>query len=348
MKKPVRMLLWAAGAAVGLFIFLRFLLPWTAPVLLAYLLATALEKPVERLTARRLPRPLAAALMTVLTFSLAGVLVTGLVLRLSGELSRLAENLPALTEKLTALLSRGEVWLRSLLSPAQRDTGGYADKALATLNEALFALPGRLAGRVMELLAAAAQSTPGVLLFLITAGVGCYFFSASYPRVTAFLASLLPPRGAAARRELREELRRSLGGVLRTEVLLTGITFLELTAAFLLLGIREPLFLAAAVAVVDALPVLGTGAVLVPWGLYALLSGDRLRALGLLVTWAATVLVRNALQAKLLGDRIGLDPLLSLLAVYMGWQIWGVGGMLLFPPMFVIARKLYDLKKSQI
>ena len=110
------------------------------------------------------------------------------------------------------------------------------------------------------------------------------------------------------------------------------MTFFELlTALLLLLRVRGAAGIAALTALIDALPVFGTGIVLLPWALGCLLLGDARRGVGLLLAWGVTCLVRSCAQAKLLGDQIGLDPLASLLSVYVGWRVCGVWGMLLFP-----------------
>ena len=100
--------------------------------------------------------------------------------------------------------------------------------------------------------------------------------------------------------------------------------------------------LAALTALVDALPVFGTGMVLVPWALGCLLLGELSRGLGLLIAWGVVSLVRSCIEAKLLGDQIGLDPLASLTAMYVGWRVWSVWGMLLFPILLVTLRQLND------
>ena len=79
-----------------------------------------------------------------------------------------------------------------------------------------------------------------------------------------------------------------------------------------------------------------------PWAACCLLLADFSRGLGLLICWAMLTLVRTSAQAKLLGDQIGLDPLASLIAIYVGWQVWGVWGMLLFPVLLVTLRQLND------
>ena len=79
-----------------------------------------------------------------------------------------------------------------------------------------------------------------------------------------------------------------------------------------------------------------------PWAIYGLLLGNAGQGIGLLVSWLVVNLVRSCAQAKLLGDQIGLDPLASLLAIYIGWKVWRVWGMLLFPLVLVTLQQLND------
>ena len=95
-------------------------------------------------------------------------------------------------------------------------------------------------------------------------------------------------------------------------------------------------------ALIDALPVFGTGIVLLPWAAGCLLLGRTRRGLGLLAVWIVTSLVRSCTQARLLGDQIGLDPLCSLLSVYIGWRVCGVWGMLLFPLLCMVLIQLNE------
>ena len=137
-------------------------------------------------------------------------------------------------------------------------------------------------------------------------------------------------------------MKGSFIGFLRAQALLIMLTFFQLVLAFLVLRVKSPVALAAVTAAIDALPVFGTGVVLVPWAIYSLLLGNTRLGIGLLVSWMVINLVRNCLQAKLMGDQIGLDALASLLAVYVGWQVWGVWGMLSFPIILVTVQQLND------
>ena len=96
---------------------------------------------------------------------------------------------------------------------------------------------------------------------------------------------------------------------------------------------------------VDALPVLGTGTVLLPWSLVCLLSGDGGRALGLLGLYAVAALLRSILEPKIVGKHLGLDPLATLIAMYCGYRLWGIAGMLLLPMLSAAAMQMLPGKE---
>ena len=214
--------------------------------------------------------------------------------------------------------------------------------ALGSAESALGALPAQISSRLLALAAAAAQHAPGILLFLISLFLGAFLISASYPAVTGFARSLLPETARRRAAEIAEDLRGSLGGWLRAQLILAGMTFVELLGLFLLLGVRAAAPLAAVTAFVDALPVFGTGIVLVPWALGELLLGELGRGLALLFGWGLGMLGRDLLQARLLGDQIGIHPLMSLVSIYVGWRVWGVWGMIVFPLLFAMLRRLAE------
>ena len=186
------------------------------------------------------------------------------------------------------------------------------------------------------------QSSGDVLLFAVTAGIGTFFLSASFPRTLAFLRAQLPDSWVQRAAEMGPDLKGSFGALLRAQLILMAMTFFELLLAFLLLRIPRAAGMAALTALVDALPVFGTGTVLLPWAAYCLLLEDLGRGVGLIICWAMVNLVRTSAQAKLLGDQIGLDPLASLIAIYVGWRVWSVWGMLMFPVLLVTLRQLND------
>ena len=230
----------------------------------------------------------------------------------------------------------------NLIAQAPEELSDTLRLALDAMGDWLYSLPAELGRWALDALRRLAQRSPDVLLFAVTAGIGSYFCSASWPRLLAFLAAQIPEDWKRRLNGLGADLKGSLGGWLRAQLILMGITFCELLGAFWLLGIESAPGMAALTAFVDALPLFGTGIILAPWALGCLLLGQSSQGLGLLIAWIAVSLVRNCIEAKLLGDQIGLHPLASLAAMYVGWQVWSVWGMLLFPVLLVTAQQLND------
>ncbi len=330
-EKLLHVFLWTALLGAGAWLAVRWVLPWIWPFLIAWGVAELLEPLVGRLCRQGVGRPLAAGICMLVLAAAAASLAWLLLGRALEELGELLPRLPDLLRTAEATL-RGwkegaEGWLERLPEGVRALAGTMADGALDSLGR----LPAALTGQLPALLSALASAAPEALLFTVTTVIGAYFLSASYPELLHTAARLLPDRFLCRARLLRRDLRSTLGRWLRAQGLMTLITCALLAAAFLLLGLRYALLLALLTAVVDALPVLGTGTVLIPWALYELLTGNPSRGIGLAVTYGAVTLLRSSIQAKLLGDQLGLHPLTALAAVYAGWRLGGVWGMLLFP-----------------
>lgn len=150
---------------------------------------------------------------------------------------------------------------------------------------------------------------------------------------------------------LAEPLQRLHAAALRGYVLAQGklllVTF-GVVSLGLLAALRRPhaVLLGALIAVVDALPVLGSGTVLLPWAAVSLLRGSGGLALGLTVTYAAAAFARSALEPRLLGRQIGLPPLLTLLSLYAGYRLFGLAGMILLPLAVLLAKQVWELAEG--
>ena len=332
----------AAAALAALWRTIRFLLPWLAPLLLSLAIAALMEPPVRFLVGKGWRRGAAAGLMSVAALGLLGWGIGALLSWAASEAVGLARQVPAMMAGMASGLSSLEERALETIATAPEELTETLRLALDAAGESLYAIPGHLSQWALDALGRLAQQGPDALLFVVTAGIGSYFCSASFPRLLAFFEAQIPAGTRERLRELGRDLRGSCGGWLRAQLILMGITFFELLLAFLLLGVEGAMGLAALTAIVDALPVFGTGIVLVPWALGCLLLDELGRGLGLLVTWGVSCLVRSCIQAKLLGDEIGLDPLASLTAMYVGWRVCSVWGMLLFPVLLVTLQQLND------
>jgi len=327
-----------AGAAVAAILLWRFGLPVALPFLLGALVALAAE-PLVKLLSRRLSRGLSAAIgvsATLLAVLTVLVLLTALLLR---QLTGLTDTVPQVVGTVREGFSTLQDMLNSLSDKAPTDLQPLLHRTV----DSVFNDGGSVLDSVLERLPAAASAVLGYVAdSFLAVGTGClaaYMISARLPELRRRLTALPPenPVGKILPRLAR--IRHALWGWLKAQGTLCLICFGILLAGFWILGIGQPLLWAAVIALVDAVPLLGTGTVLIPWALVSLLQGRQLRALGLLGIYGAAALSRSALEPRLVGRQLGLDPLVTLISLYAGYRFWGFGGMLVSPLLCVVIKE---------
>ncbi len=319
-----------------------YLLPLAMPFLLGFLLALAAEPLVGLLSGKPgLSRSLSAFLgvtVTLLLLLCLGVLLVAFLLR---ELGNLAGVLPDLEAAATQGLGALEIWLLDLAGALPQGLRNLGQRLVLGLFDGGSALYAQLAGTLPGLATAVLSHIPDGFLTLGTALLSAYLFSGRMDRML-YRAKEKLPRGWKERwLPALRGMRATLAGWLRAQLKLLVITYVIVTAGLWLLGVAYGPIWAAAIALVDAVPLLGTGIVLVPWSLVSFLQGDTLRAFGMLALYAVSALSRSALEPRLLGKQLGLDPLVTLVALYLGYQLFGLGGMLLAPMLAVTVAQLY-------
>ena len=128
---------------------------------------------------------------------------------------------------------------------------------------------------------------------------------------------------------------------MKAQLKLCAVTWAIVAIGFLALGIPNGTLWALLVAVVDAVPILGTGTILVPWAAVSLIKKESLQAIGLLCTYGVAAMTRTVLEPRLVGKQLGLDPLTTLAALYVGFRFWGFGGLLLTPILASAAKSIF-------
>lgn len=339
LQRTITALLWLGGGVV----FFKYLLGPLLPFLLALALSAMVEPTVQKL--RRgmgVRRSFAAALVTTALLLVLGGGVALVLVRLGMELRAWSGRLPEVIAGFPALwnglLDRIGAWYAA--SPA------FLRSALDAVAAQLMEQGPSLAGEVGAWLMGAASSLlaglPDTGLFLVTTVLAVYFTSLSYPSILSFLKRQLPPAWQARCRDAAHCFRSTILKWLRAELLLILATFVILLAGFVWMGLDYALLAAVFTALVDALPVLGTGTVLVPWALGCLLLGNTGRGIALLALYAVGLIAHTLLEPRLLAGQVDLPPITALLAMYLGFHFLGVGGMILLPVCLLLLKQFQD------
>ena len=338
----VRKLLWMLLVVVIFWVGVRFLLPIATPFLLAALLALAAEPLVHGLNKHlHLPRGVAAGIGVTVALVLTVLLLLALCALLIRELGTLAGVLPDLESATLSGLDSLEVWLLGLAQKAPKGISPILVHSVEGMFSSGSALLDGLTSRLLNLATSILKALPDSALGLGTWVLATFMLSARLPQIRAWLKEHLPKAWHERYAPHLQTLKKTVSGWLMAQAKLVGVTFCILTAGFLLLQITHPLLWAAATCLVDILPVLGTGTVLIPWSLVCFLQGDSLRGVGLLAIYAVVSLLRSVLEPRLVGKQLGLDPLVTLLAIYAGYRLWGLPGMLLAPVLAVAATQIF-------
>ncbi|MBQ6816711.1 MAG: AI-2E family transporter [Clostridia bacterium] len=190
-----------------------------------------------------------------------------------------------------------------------------------------------------------AKNVPSFFFSFIITVIMSLYFAKDYNVVKKFVFSLIPHEKIMATKRVKNLLFLRVFKMLKGYLILSGITFLELFLAFLVLKIKNAFIYAVIISLIDALPVLGTGLVLLPWGIVNMLSGNIVMGVKIVIVYLIVAVVRNILEPKIIGQKMGIPPLLSLLIIFLGIRLFSFLGMIVF---YITVVLVIDYYREQI
>lgn len=317
-------LLWLAGGFL-----LPAVLPFVGGALVAVLLRPAANF-LRRVTGMRY-RPAAVA-ACLLFYGLFGLLICNLGFLLFAQTVALFTRLPELFSASIIPTASG-AWEQTMrfMSRFLPSAGVYLEQMSQWLSVLMTQSLSQFSTDVLHSTAAFAARLPGLFFGLFLGILSSFFILMDYDTIAAFLLRQLSPRMKKLVQSSKRFLVTTGKNVVKAYFLLMLLTFCEVSVGLWLLGVEYFAVLGVIVAVVDILPILGSGAVLLPWGLWQIFAGAPQKGIGILLLYGVVVVVRTVAEPKILGDRIGLPPLVTILSMYAGLRLFGALGMILTP-----------------
>ena len=331
-------LLYVALSLLGIYFFFKYVFSWFLPFIIAFFLSRIIEPPVSFLTRRlKIPRPVASALCTLLVISIVGLFLVLTTRRAIYELRTLSAVLPSLFDRVSVTLEDLAMRISSVLP--DNISFAFTDILKGWNN---FTIPSGFINDILSRLTTTAASLPQILISVIATIVATYFISSDYRSIGNFIALQVSEDTMNKIRRIRAYWFQTLGRWLQAQLFLICVTFTELAIGFIIIGIPYAGVLAVFIAMIDALPILGTGTLLIPWALFNLFTGDYATAASIIALYGVIALVRNSIEPKIVGQRIGLHPLVTLMCMYVGLRTMGFFGMFVVPLIVLTLNQLKE------
>ncbi len=313
------------------FLLVGYVLPFVFPFVLSVLMAALIEPAVRWLVHNaRISRALAVGLVLALA---CGILLTVLGIglsRLFTELFNLTGSLPQYYKQASGSIEDLAKTLGEFASALPTPLQTIASQQLGRVYTAL----EKLLGAIFDGL----KGLPSLFgLFAVTI-IATYFVSRDKDMLSALLQKVLPGVSTGKVTQARTEVLASTVGLLKAELILVSVTMAIVTVALWLMGSEYALVLGMVTGLLDVMPVIGPGIVFVPWALYCLVFGSPVLGIMLLALYGVMSAVRQVLEAKIIGERTGLHPLLTLLSMYLGVRFLGAAGIIVGPLSAIVLK----------
>jgi len=330
---------------VGIFLVCYFgpkLLSYFMPFIIGWLISM-IANPLVRLLERKLKIVRKHSSFLIIIATIALIVIGGyfLIINTAMEIFGFISDLPELYASLEAqFIEIGEKFARlfSLLPVQTRESlrslinqlSNYTSNAIAAIG-----VP------TVEAAGTVARNIPNAFVMVVVTIMSAYFFIADREKIIANVRRIIPKSLMRVLDNIYQQIKKLIGGYFAAQFKIMGIVALILFIGFLILHVRYAILFAMLIAILDFLPFFGTGTALIPWAIVMFLSGNYVMAVGLIIIYLVSQLVRQVIQPKIVGDSMGLDPLSTLFFMYIGFKTKGIAGMILAVPVGVILIELF-------
>ena len=281
-------------------------------------------------------KKLGSALVVILVLALIVLILYFSISKLVTETISLLENIPQLYKELEAGLDQIGNSLQGIFHrlPPQFQEGW--DNILLNMDQKVGTFITKISEPTVAAAGNFAKRVPSYLISIIVAIMSAYLFTVEHEEVLVWAKKTAPPSVVKRMTLVSDNLKYAVGGYLKAQIKIMGVVFLILWVGLTLLQVHYAVLIAIVIAFLDFLPFFGTGTAMIPWALYKFLVGNVKMAVLLLIVYAITQLVRQLIQPRMLGKSMGLNPLVTLILLYLGYRLGGVTGMIVAVPFGMI------------
>lgn len=323
--------------------FLPRLLIFFAPFVVGWIIAL-IASPLVRFFEEKLKikRKAGSAFVIVVVIALVVLVLYLLIAKLVEEVIGLVDSLPvmwssietefwSIGQNLSGIYDRFPEDVQTSLIDAKDSFGDYVGGLISHIGTPTIAAVGSFA-----------KQLPNIIIGVIMALLSSYLFVSDRENINKWCAAHMPVEIQQKYGIIRRSLVKAVGGYLKAQLKIELWMYLLLVIGLTILHVDYTLLIALGIAFLDLLPFFGTGTVMVPWAIIKILTADYKMAIGLLIIWGVGQLVRQIIQPKIVGDSVGMEPIPTLILLYLGYKLAGVVGMIIAVPIGLIVVTMYE------
>ncbi len=323
-----------------LYFLFKFCTIYLLPFLIGLLLAVLVQRPANFISKKtKISKGLLSVFLVIVLYLVTISIISAICVLIYQKASDLVSTLPQYISVIGGTVSDLSAKFANILNDLPEE-----------IVSAVNALPETVISGLTEFVTsflsssatAVAKNAPSLLITVIVTVVASCYLAKDYDGIMKYVHARISERANRIITDTKDIFFSSILKMLKSYFLLMMITFAELSIGLLIIGIKNPVTVAAIIAFVDLLPVLGTGAVVIPWAIISLITGNIWRGIGLALLYLVITIVRNFLEPKIIGDQVGLYPLLTLLSMFVGLRLFGILGMFAFPITIIVLAGLQN------
>lgn len=318
---------------VLVYVFFEYAINYLLPFFVAYIISAIIRPVVSAITKKvKISHKLASLLAVIIFYCTIGVILFFVGLGIYSYLKNQVTVLPQLYRtKIEPALSLLLGGVRDLPEDFDPTLAAAIESIANNIFSSLGTVVSSLSGKLVSLVSSLASSLPTFVIGVIFSIISSYYFTVDHDKLYEFLKRQCSESFYEKITAVRVAIRDIVWSYLKSYAIILSITFVELTVAMLVLGVKKFPIVALLIALFDILPVVGTGTVLIPWTIVSLVTKDYKMAIGLLITYVIVFIVRQIIEPRIIGHHVGLHPLVTLIAMFVGTMLFGVLGLFGIP-----------------
>ena len=319
-----------------------FLLPFFIPFILAVIIVVLFEPLIKKLESKfKVKRVYSVLTLYTLFFASLFAAAYFFIFKIINQIVDFAKKMPEFVQG----LYQNNQEIATLYAKLPADAQTYINDTLSSFASSVTERFSGYAGGIFTSILSFGDLFIAFIVFVISSYIMGFQAPLLKPLFLSFFANGTTRKGVEI---LLTKLKKAIVGFIRAQLILSLIVFVITWTGIKIIGLPYPSVSALFVVVIDLLPILGTGAAIIPWAAYLFVSGDVTSSVGLLILFLVLTLVRRSLEPKLLADTLGISALSSLISMYIGYCLMGFMGMILGPTLIIVLKALQDARLIEI